>query len=150
MTWRWLVFDEAKSHAVPLTLRNTIVADLKGRSCRLKTEVALPDLSLDYGGAIITTAPREKVQLDGLRVSIWCDEVGLMAADMRRLEPRHVVGRINPYFKFHGAYNCLVLTPQLREEMISKLITLEPNATARWEEFCARFKLQTRAAKVDP
>lgn len=139
--WHWVAFKEAgdmriNNHAVSDALVYPLIGDLKARGFAKKRALWVRHIFFDQPGGVITTAPKQVINVDGLIYETWCDEVSYTANKLRRAEVRRFKGGLR-YYKFHAFYRCLVLTPEQRDTMVRELDKAEDSATRRTQEFFA-------------
>lgn len=130
MRWHFLSYgDEAKAHVVPESRREAIVADLAARGCVVAAEKETAEAGIDHGGMAFAGRPWVDVDLDGLKFSVPCDCIRDFLVELLRLQPRMASGLL--YFKLHCRWNCIVLTPEQREQLLALWTAALPDAEER-------------------
>ncbi len=134
--WRWVKFDGAKPHMVPLDLYDDIVRDLESRGCPLSEAKTSDRMTIDMPGMVCVDRPWEEFDLDGLRLEVPSEDVSMFLSLCRGLSER-VTHTGRSYRKLHGFLRCLVLTPAQLEELTELLGVREYEAEARAAAFYA-------------
>lgn len=141
--WKWLKIDGWKSHAVPAYLGHTLIADLRARRNEEieYEEQDTTNVAIDMPGMIAVDRPWMDFELDGLTVEMPCEDVLAFWSELKNLRSREFthgtgMGVGMTYYKLHGLYKCIVLTPDLRfqllEALADKTAQAEMEATAFW------------------
>jgi hypothetical protein len=145
--WKWLLIDGWMSHAVPAYLVQTLVDDLAGRpeSEGKVPEVVAEDItrfSIDRPGMAAMGRPWMDFYIDGLHISTPCEDVVTFIGKLKKRPMRtwdkgttRYVGA--NYYKLHGFNRCIVLTPDLRFDLIEALEAKIENAEAQATAFYA-------------
>ncbi len=130
--WTFLMWKNAKNHAVPTSLRQVIIDDLATRAGELPTneEPLMDGYFLDFGGMIHKDEPHHHIMVDGLKIEFltaFVDSVyfGFQKAKRRTIFRRNKPKRLWSYYKVHGAYHCLVVEPHQRDDALEQLGTVE-------------------------
>lgn len=137
-----------KLHVVPASLQRLLIADLTARGAKL---LAQPDAfggavkradgyRFDFGGAFFADEPMVALKLPGLRLRV---QIGLhesVTGELKRLLPRYFDRRVR-YVKFHGRYNCLVLTPDQRDAVVADLERVRDDVKAASDAYWATKKV---------
>lgn len=149
--WYWMHAGEWVGHVVCGALRVAMIADLRKRSLddgrafeitKLEHLNARPPKAstvhvfFDLGGLMYTNAPREIVDVQGLRLRIPSDNVASMITILTELPERRFANGAS-YFKLHGYARAIVLTPTQREVFLADLRKRLPDAEARATAFYA-------------
>jgi len=133
MKWHWVYNynSDFKPHAIPDPLIDGVTTNLKLRGVEEvvieefenRTIRLSPPLSLE-----LTFDHLHKIELQNLKIEIASVYVEDVLTSLEELPIRKEIGI--DYFKLHCKFRCLCLTPELREEFISKLKELLPEANA--------------------
>lgn len=157
---RWIraAFDNAMIHVASASLYPLLVAEMGNRGHELT--VFVPDFpytnpedvtewGLDIGGMARTNRPKEAFTVGELKLTIPCEDVGVLLADLMKLERRTFEGwhplRSNgdqagyklPYFKLKAS-SALVMMPTQYNSLRAQLVSRAPAAKRRTEEFEAK------------
>ncbi len=135
MTWRYLTFYGAKSHAVHENLSQEIIDDLSARDCELESDEPLvTELAIDQPGMIAADRPWINFNLAGLEITIPCEDVATFVLQCAKYELRGSPGK--NYYKVHGFMKCLVLSQVqfmfFRKELAMHLLDAEQQAAEFW------------------
>jgi hypothetical protein len=152
--WRWLTFNEdadentCKPHAVHVDILHPLVCDLRKRGFGVRRCNQLPTMHMDQGGACIVSAPSVRIEDLGFRFETWCDELSSFKIRLERMPERSFAGGLR-YYKMHGAFSAIVLTPEQRTILLAAMEREEPMANKRHDEFMALWRRghAMRAAK---
>lgn len=123
--WHWMQFDGAIPHMVPTELRDVIIANLESRRYHLVEETPGMSMYIDMPGMIAVDRPDSTFDLDGLEISIPCEDVVDFIHKLKSLSLRE-----ERYYKLHAFHRCIVLTPTQRDVMLQILEELYPQAEA--------------------
>jgi hypothetical protein len=136
MKWHWITDDFTnkkswKSHAIPEVLYTAITESLHGRGVLSYNSKELSELSFDLPGMMMLSREYRKVEVDGLTIEIPCTDWEIIYDTL--LSSKERTDAALPYYKIHGFYRCLCLTPAQRDEMLWKMLKLLPEANAQRE-----------------
>lgn len=148
LPWKWLIIPGWLSHGVPVYLVQSLLDDLRARqkdpSAELEyTETDTVSCAIDYPGMICVDRPWSTFKIDGLTIEIPCEDVASFYSQLKDLPPREFkegkgMGVGMTYFKLKGFCKCLVLTPDIRVELLEALAAgmseAEAKATAFWAD----------------
>lgn len=86
---------------------------------------------LDIGGGfIIANAHKSEVEIEGLTLRFYTQELGLILSRLEHCPEREDIGGGHVYHKFHGRFNCLCLLPAQYAKLVAALREMEPLARA--------------------
>lgn len=126
--WRFMEFtDNTKPHAVPLALAAQLAADLAARGGAVESERSIERFGMDRRGMAIQGRPGADFHLDGLEIGFAADCVGHFLARLREA-PRRTFADGSAYVKLHSGWNCLVLTPAQRDQLVGLMEAALPGA----------------------
>jgi len=135
----WQVIDPGgdwKAHAAPTELVDLLVADMRERGCTGEIiQRPTAKYGLDRGGMCYADRPVERVALRGLDLGVPSEHVAHFHRRLVELEPRRFGERT--YYKLHSHWNCFVLTPGLRRQLIRSLERRLTQAANRADIFYA-------------
>lgn len=149
--WYWMHAGEWVGHVVCGALRVAMIADLRKRTLdegrtfeitKLEHLNARPPkpstvhVFFDLGGLMYTNAPREIVDVQGLRLRIPSDNVASMISNLDALPERRFANGA-AYYKLHGFMRAIVLTPTQRDLFLAELRKRLPDAEQRATAFYA-------------
>lgn len=111
------------SHMIPVHLYQNLMKDL---SLRIKDfdpkgcgRSTAESIDIDAGGMCRIDRRYHKFEIDGLAVDIPSEDVSFMLFELKHLKERKFDDG-TPYFKLKGFYyRALVLTPELRDQLLS-------------------------------
>lgn len=121
---KWFVtrYQQAKIHVACAGLTPFLIRDLTSRGHPSEEIGPYPAKErcirahLDRGGPMFADRPKEKIYFNGLRLEMASEEVAYFLTELRARElrtfapmPRGKIGR--RYYKLHGQWCCLVMTP---------------------------------------
>jgi len=154
--WKTLVFDfekgaSMKSHLSTLSIHGPLCRDLESRHgvVKLTEDYGDPAFFEVYGGPCLVDRPLEDFTVDGNILRVPCDNVGGL---LNRLEenPLRIFEDGSKYYKIHGPYWCLVLTPEERDSLLNqcrKIVeSAEERANAFVEQWERRFGSHTQGS----
>lgn len=144
--WRFIRFEGAICHTVPVELEAGIVDDLVRRDCDLHSVQPVTGSSIDIPGPVCVDRPWETFDVDGLSLDIPCEDVEALADYLGGLQVRHTRDN-EPYYKMHGFMRCLVLTPIQRDDLHMQMVERIPGADARSSEFYRTRKTPAQALR---
>lgn len=133
MSWKWLIIPGWKSHAVPVYMEHAVVEDLQRRTPEeVGSDEPLTVESkyttscfIDEPGMVAMDRPTTVFVIDGLSITIPCEDVATMAAKLERAKPRTFetggLAEGLSYYKLHGFCKCIVLTPDQRYLLLEQL-----------------------------
>ncbi len=138
--WYLLTSDTAVTHICPDFLIDAVVKDLNANKMALdKAPELLKDgrAGIDLPGMALANRPRCIFRLNGLRLYIPCLDVGALYED--RLEEdknfrQRTVGH-HVFGKMHGWRCCVVLTPEMRANLLADMKARYPRAMKREDAF---------------
>jgi hypothetical protein len=153
--WKWLIIDGWKSHGIPAYLQQTLLDDLSEREEQKghgDLEFEAKDTTtcgIDMPGMVAMNRPWMTFQIDGLSIDIPCEDVlefieQLKAAPMRTWTKGTTEYVGSSYYKLHGFHKCIVLTPDLRAELLTQLESNLEEAEAQSKAFWADRKLPSQ------
>jgi hypothetical protein len=131
--WNWCVFRNAKGHAVSDALVRPLVYELsKLRGCPLVMgkSKTLTSLHFDQPGMVLLSMPQVTIDLDGLAITTWADEVSALYAITRDLPVRRFNGGA-VYFKLHGLGRVIVMTRPERDALLDALDAVKADSAER-------------------
>ena len=134
MEWFSISSNDWKTHAVPATFADALVAEMHERG--FEGEIARHSINrcgLDRGGMCFADRPWERFQFAGIDFSVPSEHVAHFHARLIELTPRQFGSRI--YYKLHCYWNCIVLTPALRRQLLRSLQRRIDRAEARATAF---------------
>lgn len=111
-----------KDHTVPTGLLCAeILEDLRNRGCAVDDIDArtADEAYIDFGGPIHTSRKYWTADLgDGYKLSIGYDHIDVMVSALKELPERRTPHGV-PYYKLHSWLWCTVLTPQMRDRLLT-------------------------------
>lgn len=135
MRWIALRPEKAKPHVVDETLVESLASELVRRTGHGCAEEPATHYRFDEGGPVALNQPYHEMRLEsGLVVSFACIDAYNFLRVLQRL-PERMFDEGRRYYKVHGAYACLVLTPDERDEILQKLDSCKDEAYQRWRTF---------------
>ncbi len=117
--------DMAKTHYVPDTLHDAVVANLKHRGhpvfdLATRCHKIVDNGGMDLGASIMVDVQNwMEFDIEGLTFSFRASEVEAFLVQLQKLPERLELG--TPYYKLHGAYQCLCLLPAMRDKLIADM-----------------------------
>jgi hypothetical protein len=143
--WFLVKAERWKYTAVTSGYKAALLAEMKLREKELGRPDGPLDLKveevhswhLDAGGWMIESRPVEEFKISGMIFSVPCEHVHIFASQLRKLEPRYFGkgSRGSEYYKLHSKWNCIVLTPTIKERLQAELEAREDDADKRATEF---------------
>ena len=135
--WRFLEFDDnTKPHAVQASLAEQLAADLAARGGAVKAERAIARFGMDRRGMAIMGRPGADFHFDGLEMGFAADCVGYFLALLREAPIRNFADGTT-YVKLHSGWNCLVLAPAQRDQLVGLMEAALPFANEAARAFYA-------------
>ena len=134
--WRFMEFNDAKPHAVPAALAAQLVADLAARGSVVQSEQPIERFGMDRRGMAIQGRPFVDFLLDGIEIHFAADCVGHFLRELAAA-PQRTFADGTLYVKLHSGWNCLVLAPAQREQLVGLMKTALPFANGAAEAFYA-------------
>lgn len=141
--WQGATFEGAKRHVVTTALLPETIRDLRSRGHHLSTQdVDQPNprllgaANLDMGGPWLQGAPVEVFTLDDLWVHVPSGHVDIVLRGCAKA-PQRTFTDGSPYYKVHGRYTCLVLTPDQHARFAA---LLAERAEVAWARDVAHFE----------
>jgi len=140
--WWRIVFDNAKTHVFPLTLKPRLVRNFARRGFRVMeppkhaprdwASQEVSEAGLCLGGPGWKFEHWETFQLPGLKLKLLARESDYWLEHLEHLNPRLDVTR--PFYKLHGDHHCVILLPEhfklLKQQMRDRLPELRAIAAA--------------------
>jgi hypothetical protein len=83
---------------------------------------------LDLPGPCMENRNLHDLKIPGLIVQVPSTDVEILRAQLAGLSPRSEFGF--PYYKLHGAFCCLCLTPEMRDQLLAEMDRILPEAQA--------------------
>ncbi len=158
-----ILFENAKTHFVGETLKEPLVAEMIEREHPPKDlpegslddedkRIAIREVTewgIDLGGSCLIGQPEEVIHgLWGLqKFDIWSDHVGTALAEWTSAKLR-TFATGEPYYKFHGRWHALVLTPDQADELIFWLMRIYPSAERRANAHVENWKREMAAKRA--
>ena len=136
MTWNLIAFGRAKWHLCPQELTQGILDDLEVRGHQGSLVDAKEWFRIDHGGPMWLGRSYHAVEIDGLRLEVPVAELARFLQELRGLEERGVNDQ--PYYKLHGWFHCIVLTPAQRDVLL-----------AAWEAALPAVEVQAQADRME-
>lgn len=149
LPWKWLNIEGFKSHAVPAYLEGVLLDDLRARARGDDPLTPPPEVvseqttsvAIDNPGMVALDRPWMSMRVDGLTLDIPCEDLGVFYERLKKAPERvwkegtsMFVGA--SYYKLHGWNRCIVLTPDIRMELLTtmkeKLAEAEDEADRFW------------------
>lgn len=136
MTWHWLTYQNAVTHAVSETLLASHKREARRRGFREDDGSGTLDrLGFSLPGMAIQGEPWEVVRVDGLAISVRGHDFGSVLGELRGLKRRKFADG-KQYYKLHGFHRAIVLTAAQRQEleraMSAVVDEVDARATAFW------------------
>lgn len=141
MRWWFYDFHSSKPHVVadPLKahLANEMINErnhpLRERAPGKPNPEEWYKAALDHGGACYQKRPWEEFMIDALEIAIPSEHLSYFYKAIKEL-PERTFGSI-PYFKLHSYWECIVVLPEQREELLDEMFARLPIAKKRSDEF---------------
>lgn len=93
-------------------------------------------VTFDLGGLAYQDIPKALIDVQGLRIRIPCDHVASVVSNLSAL-PERCFANGAPFYKLHGFYRALVLSPEQREIALTDLRKQLPVAEQHAQAFYA-------------
>jgi hypothetical protein len=131
-TWYFVKQAEykMKCHCVPSMLRKGIVQSLLDRGIEppIESTKRIKKWCFDIPGPCFTDRSWHDLHIPGLTVEVPSTDVEFMRDRLAGLQPRSEFG--TPYYKLHDGTRCLCLTPEMRDQLLTELNRVLPEARA--------------------
>jgi hypothetical protein len=144
--WKTLVFDFAKgdlikSHLVTETLYKQLREDLESRSgvVKLSENYPKPAFFEVFGGMCFVEMPKEVFNINGNVLEVPSNNVGALCGILESYQERTFKDG-SKYYKIHGPYWCLVLTPEEKNLLQQQCNAICEQAEERASEFVEQWK----------
>lgn len=129
-SWVMVRSDDWKSHAVLENFAIVIINDMDRRGHKGEVQrVPIESFGMDYGGMCNSERPIESFRFFGLKFSVPCEHVESFYKLLLQVKPRVEGGRT--YYKFHCYWNCIVLRPFQRRQLLRSLKSKIDKAEAK-------------------
>lgn len=141
MQWFSIFSDNWKPHAVPVNFADALVDEMHERG--FEGEIVrrpITSCALDQGGMCFADRPLEEFQFAGLDFAVPSEHVLHFHDRLAELLPRQFEcrargGSSRAYYKLHSYWNCVVLSPALRRQLLRSLRRRIDRAEARATAF---------------
>lgn len=141
MQWFNIFSDDWKPHLVPASFADALVDEMHERG--FEGEIVRHSIvrcSLDQGGMCFAERPWEEFQFAGLDFAVPSEHVAHFHDRLAELPPRQFECRARgsssrTYYKLHSYWNCVVLSPALRRQLLRSLQRRIDRAEARATAF---------------
>ena len=157
-TWTRIDFGvNVKLHAVPVMLREALLADMAARNHPpaatfeddpdWQIEKLITEWHLDLGGSVLLGAPLVEITVDDLAVSCWAYQVESVIRRCRKFDRVRTFADGQAYHKIHTwPAHSLVVTPAQYAAVIDGLTARIPEANAQLDVFEAAQDARFEAA----
>lgn len=154
--WKWITSPNWKSHGVPVYLVQALLDDLRARQEGdgevEYTEKDTVHCAIDQPGMVCMDRPWMTFQVDGLTIEIPCEDVLSFYTQLKNLPAREFthgksMGVGMTYYKLHAFHKCLVLTPDVRQELLDQLGERAMEAEVQATAFYADRKLPSEVLR---
>lgn len=143
MRWWFYDFHSSKPHVVAHPLRDYLANEmihernhpLRERPPGKSNPEEWYKAALDLGGGCYHNRPWEDFEIDALTVSVPSEYLNYFYKAIREL-PRRMFG-VHPYFKLHSYWECIVVLPEQREELLDEMFARLSLAKQRSDAFYA-------------
>jgi hypothetical protein len=141
-----------KAHYCPQSLVGGLVSDIESRGGSVSEVKEINEGGMDLPGMIMSDRPWEDLMIGDFKFSVPSQDFEYILDELQRVETRKFSDG-QEYFKIHGSYQCLVLTPEQRDTLLETMYDMLPDVRKRSEEadeeFSRRLALaRDRGAKV--
>lgn len=131
--WTGILMGGWKFHFVPDSLLGGIMQDANRRGhTDVHVQEARNQCELDLGGMLMLGRSVQKVHVDGFELRVPSQDFSVIHDELLHSPLRMTVDGL-PYYKIHGAYCCVVLTPEQRQRVIEEWDRIAPEAEAQAE-----------------
>lgn len=137
--WRRYVFQNFKTHAVPVELEVQFVCEMNRRGAELcpalsgyamKNPATITEWGVDVGGMCNLHRPHENFTWCGLEMSIPCEDVPVFAIRLGSLQRRWFADGAE-YRKLTTWQHCTVMTPDQEESLRAAIVARLASAEDR-------------------
>lgn len=117
--FRGVAFLNAKFHFVTPSLRKYVVADMESRGCPLNLYrcKSVEKVWIELPGMVMADEPTVSVPLAGTILETKARDFEYILQLLEEL-PLRMFGDGTQYFKLHGRYVCVVMTPSQRLRLV--------------------------------
>jgi len=127
-----------KSHYCPSDLADGLVEDLESREADIRFIESTDKGYIDLPGMCMADRPMEEVVLGEFRLSIPSQDFASMLSRLKAAPLRKFADG-SEYFKLHGFHQCLVVSPEQRDELIRIMDEMVADAEKRADEAVVEF-----------
>lgn len=135
-----------KAHYCPRSLVGGLVADIEARGGSASKVEEATEGGMDLPGMCMADRPWENMMIGDFKFSVPSQDFEYFLSELDRVTVRKFSDG-QEYFKIHGNYHCLVLTPEQREELLNTMYNMVRDVRKRAEEADEEFT--RRIAKIN-
>lgn len=129
---------QCKTHYCPRELVGGLVSDLEARGHSAKEVEEASKGGIDLPGMAMMDAPWEDIMIGEFKFSVPTLDFEYILQELMKVEVRKFSDG-QEYFKIHGNFHCLVLTPDQRNELLDKMCNMLDEVTKRADEASEEF-----------
>jgi hypothetical protein len=135
MVWFKIPSDrDYKTHLGDVSLMAATVKSLRARGMDVRIQAGsglVSEVWFDMGsGMVCADEPKHTIDLNGLRITFYLRDAWLLREIVERCEPRDEIG--TTYYKVHGRFVCLCLTPALYDRLRSVIVAVDNEFDTAW------------------
>lgn len=135
--WQIISSDNWKPHVVPAVFVDALLSEMRERGSEGEiVQRPIEKCGIDRGGMCYANRPAEKFTFCGLDFGVPCEHVEHFYRRLLLETPPRAFGE-RTYYKLHSHWNCILLTPRQRRQLLASLAMRIERAKAKADAFYA-------------
>lgn len=132
-SFAFITFYNYKGHYCPTNLLGGLIVDIETRGGELRQIEEIIEGTMDLPGMCMIDRPWEDLMIGDFKFSIPSQDFECILSELERVVVRRFSNG-QEYFKIHGNYHCLVLTPTQRNSLLQIMHEMLDDVRRRAEE----------------